>query len=132
MESEYMALTEGTKHLIWLRRLLQDLQLDQKQPTSIRSDNLGTITLSHDVTYHVRTKHINIAYHFIREKVTSNEVALTYVQSKDNIADLMTKGLEANQHHYLQEKLRYSDPGGAKLRVLSSNPAATATRQVTE
>ena len=62
-ETEYMALTEGAKHLIWLQRFLQDLWLDQTQPTSIRSDNLGAITLSHDATYHARTKHIDVAYH---------------------------------------------------------------------
>ena len=82
-EAEYKALTEGAKQLIWLRHALQELGLDQDQPTSIRSDNLGAVTLSHDSTYHARTKHINIAYHFIREKVASNEATLTYVRSKE-------------------------------------------------
>lgn len=106
-EAEYIALTEGAKQVIWLRRFLQDLNFEQSQPTSMRSDNLGAITLSHDATYHARTKHINVAYHFIREKVTSNEVALTYVRSKENPADLMTKGLEMNQHRYLRGKLGF-------------------------
>ena len=78
-EVEYIALTEGTKQLVWLRRFLTDLGFDQAQPTSIRSDNLGVITLSHDASYHARTKHINVAYHFIRKRVASNEVALTYI-----------------------------------------------------
>ena len=78
-EAEYIALTEGTKQLVWLRRYLTDLGFDQSQPTSICSDNLRAITLSHDASYHARTKHINDAYHFIRERVASNEVALTYI-----------------------------------------------------
>ena len=53
-EAEYIALTEGAKQLVWLRRFLHDLNLDQSKPTSIRSDNLSTITLSHDTTYHAR------------------------------------------------------------------------------
>ena len=40
-EAEYIALTEGTKQLVWLRRFLTDLGFDQSQPTSIHSDNLG-------------------------------------------------------------------------------------------
>jgi hypothetical protein len=64
MEAEYMALTEG-KHM---RRFIQELGIDRTQPTSLRSDNLGAITLSHDATYHARTKHINVAYHFITIK----------------------------------------------------------------
>ena len=71
------------------------------------------ITLSHDATYHARTKHINVAYHFIREKVTSNEVSLTYVRSKENLADLMTKGLEGHQFWYLWRKLGVTEVRGS-------------------
>ena len=106
-EAEYMALTEGAKQLIWLWRFIRELSIDQSQPTSLRSDNLGAITLSQDVTYHACTKHINVAYHFIHEKVASHEAALTYVPTKDNIADILTKGLELHQHRYLMEKLGF-------------------------
>ena len=47
-EAEYIALTEGAKQLVWLRRALQEFRVNQDQPTSIQSDNLGAITLSHD------------------------------------------------------------------------------------
>ena len=80
---------------------LQELGFDQNQPTSIQCDNLGAITLSHDATFHARTKHINVLYRFIREKVTSHEAPLTHVRSKENPADLMTKGREGHQHRYL-------------------------------
>ena len=107
MEAEYIALTEGTKQLVWLRRFLLDLGFDQSHPTSIHSDNLSAITLSHDATYHVCTKHINVTYHYIREKVASNEATLTYVKLKENPADLMTKPLDLFQHCYLREKLGF-------------------------
>ena len=51
--------------------------------------------------HHARTKHINVTYHFIHEWVTSNEVALTYIRSKENLADLMTKALDLHQHRHL-------------------------------
>ena len=79
----------SAKQLIWLWRFIRELGIDQSQLTSLCSDNLGAITLSQDATYHACTKHINIAYHFIREKVASHEAALTYVPTKDNIADIM-------------------------------------------
>ena len=72
---------------------------------SLFSDNLGVITLANDATYHARTKHINVAYHFIRERVASNEAVLTYIQSKENLADIMTKGLNLPQHHHLNLRL---------------------------
>ena len=107
MEAKYMALTEGTKQLIWLWCFIWELSIYQSQPTSLRSDNLGAIMLSQDVTYHAHTKHINVAYHFICEKVASHEAALTYVPMKDNIVDILTKGLKLHQHCYLMEELGF-------------------------
>ena len=106
-EAEYIALTEGAKEMVWLRRLLKELGSEQTGPTSVRSDNLGSITLSHDATYHARTKHINVAYHFIRERIASNEATVTYVQSEENLADVMTKALDAPQHKYLMEGIGF-------------------------
>ena len=51
-EAKYVAVTEGAKQLIWLRHALLELGFNQDHPTSICSDNLGAITLSHDATYH--------------------------------------------------------------------------------
>ena len=102
-----MALTKGTKQLIWLQCFIQELGIDQSQPTSLRSDNLGTIMLSQDATYHMHTKHINVTYHFIHEKVASHEVALTYIPMKDNIADILMKGFKLHQHCYLMGKLGF-------------------------
>ena len=107
---EYIALTEGAKQLIWLCHALLELGFNQNHPTSICSDNLGAITLSHDATYYAQMKHINVAHHFIHEKVASNKAALTYIRSKENTVDIMTKGLKLHQHKYLCEKLRMETP----------------------
>ena len=107
MEAEYMALTEGAKQLIWLQRFIWELGIDQSQLVSLRSDNLGTIMLSKDVTYHTCTKHINVTYHFSHEKVASHEAALTYIPMWENIADILMKGLDLHQHHYLMGKLGF-------------------------
>ena len=69
--------------------------------------HLGAITLSNDSTYHTKTKHINVTYHFICEKLASNKAVLTYVQLKENLVDLMTKGLDLHQHQYLCRKLGF-------------------------
>ena len=56
---------------------------------------------------------MNVAYHFIHEKVTSNEVSLTYVRSREYLADLMTKGLEGHQFRYLRRKLGFTEVRGS-------------------
>jgi hypothetical protein len=126
MEAEYMALTKGTKQLIWLCWFIQELGIDQTHPTSLQLDNLGVITLSHDPTYHAHTKHINVAYHFIHEKVASHEATLTYVHTKENTVDILTKGLDVQQHKYLMGKLGMETEGDFSLRGSVSNTASLA------
>ncbi len=48
--------------------------------------------------FHARTKHIEVHYHFIREKVLAGEIDLIYVSTEDQVADIFTKVLEAEKH----------------------------------
>ena len=93
-EAEYMALTEGTKEAIWLRRLLQEIQvLQDTTPTMIFGDNQGSLKLAHNPVFHSRTKHVDVRHHFIREKVESGQVTLDYISTRDQLADILTKPL---------------------------------------
>ena len=92
-EAEYMAACGAVQEAIHLRQLLNDLGYVQDKPTVIFEDNQGCIALTENPVFHRRTKHIDIRYHFIREKVASGEVVLKYVPNADQLADLLTKGL---------------------------------------
>ena len=104
-EADYITLTHVAKQLTWIWRLLNKIGLEQWDPTMICCDNLSAITITCDATYHTCTKHINIYYHYIREKVASNEASLTYIASKDNIADIMMKAIPLDNHDKLKELL---------------------------
>lgn len=104
-EAEYIALTHGGKQLTWLRKLLFDLGEDVSQEIPLYCDNLGAITISKDNSYHARTKHINIRYHYIRGLIASHEVDLTHVTSEDNAADIFTKALDKQTHRELMTLL---------------------------
>ena len=91
------------------------------EPTSILLDNLGTVTLSNDMSYHKCIKYTNVADHFICEKVASNKAILTYVQSKEHPADLMTKSLDSLWHRYLHAKLGFVDDSEVRGSVGFSN-----------
>ncbi|KAA3467260.1 Retrovirus-related Pol polyprotein from transposon TNT 1-94 [Gossypium australe] len=68
-EAEYIASTSAACQAIWLRRVLADLQHEQKGAMKIFCDNKATITMTKNPTFHGRTKHIDIRYHFIRDLV---------------------------------------------------------------
>lgn len=60
--------------------------------------------------FHRRTKHIEIDVHFVKNKINSGEFELKYVQSKNQIADIITKALSSNSFEYLRNKLNvYTD-----------------------
>ena len=92
-EVEYQALCAATCEAIWLRRLLNDAGKEQKQPTSIKSDNQSTIKLAYNPVFHKNTKHIDTQFHFVREKIQSKEISLEYCKTCDNVAHIFTKPL---------------------------------------
>jgi len=108
-EAEYIALTHASKQLIWIRRLLNDIGIKTTNASQLHTDNLSAMFLAHDNGYHGRTKHIKIAYHFIREVLATKQAALTYVPSKDNSADILTKALDPVQHGRLTKKIGVSE-----------------------
>ena len=101
-EAEYMAACSAVQEAVHIRRLLGDLEFQQEQPTVIYEDNQGCIALSANPVLHQRTKHIDIRYHFTREKVESGEVVLQYVATEHQLADLLTKALLSFRVAYLR------------------------------
>ena len=93
---------------IWLRRLLSELGFQQTEPTKIYEDNRGAIELAKNPKFHNRTKHIDIAYHFTREKVLSGEIIIEYSRSNEMLADCMTKPLPKPMFTSFLEKLNTS------------------------
>ncbi|OWY94389.1 Retrovirus-related pol Polyprotein [Phytophthora megakarya] len=80
------------------------MALKQVDSTVIYEDNQGAMVLAKNVGYQARTKHIDIRYHFIREKVSTGEIELGYEESKNQLADFLTKGLSSKTLRYLTDR----------------------------
>ena len=52
-----------------------------------------SIKLANNPVYHARSKHIETHYHFVREKIQSNEIDALYYNTNDTAADIFTKPL---------------------------------------
>ena len=95
-EAEYMALSEATQEAVWLKAFMRELGEDTGGGAlTVDEDNQGAIALAKNPEFHKRTKHIDIRYHFVREKVEDGQVALEYCPTQDMLADLMTKPIAA-------------------------------------
>jgi hypothetical protein len=62
-------------------------------PVVIYCDNISNILLANNPVYHARSKHIEVHYHFIREKVLAKEIDLIHVSTENQVADIFTKAL---------------------------------------
>jgi hypothetical protein len=91
-EAEYIAATEAAKEAIWWRLFLSELGFHQ-DTTILHEDNQSCIRLAKNPQSHNRTKHIQVRFHFIREKVASKEIAMQYIPTKHQLGDLFTKAL---------------------------------------
>lgn len=68
-------------------------------------DNISALALASNPVYHAHTKHIEVDYHFVREKVLNRDIAISFISTCDQISDIFTKGLSTVQFQFLQTKL---------------------------
>jgi len=98
-EAEYMAAASAVKEALWMRQLMYDLG----QPTGtvqLLADNQSAIKLLKNPISSMRSKHIDVAYHFARERVTRGEVAFSYVETGAMVADMLTKAVPVQKHDF--------------------------------
>ena len=103
-ESEYMAMTEAATEALWLRTWLAEV-FNKKTPVVIYCDNQSAIALTKNDTFHQRTKHIDIRYHFIRQHVRDCRIIVKWVETTKQQADILTKRLATTQFNILRDQL---------------------------
>ncbi|KAL5706233.1 hypothetical protein ACHQM5_024431 [Ranunculus cassubicifolius] len=81
-----------------------DLRVFLSTPV-IWCDNISSISLASNPIYHARTKHLEVDYHYVRDKVVRKELAVQYICTEDQIADVFTKGLSSVRFKNLTHKL---------------------------
>ncbi len=90
-----MATKEAEKEALWIAQFLATLGYRQlSQSASLKADNRGVILLTANSKFYGRIKHIEVRHHWIRKKVKSKEIAITYISTKDMVADGLKKILQ--------------------------------------
>jgi histone deacetylase 1/2 len=96
-EAEYKSLANATAEVIWIESLLKELGIQRNEVSCLWCDNMGATYLSANPIFHARTKHIEIDFHFVRERVAKKQLEIRFIPSKDQVADGFTKALPARQ-----------------------------------
>src|ERR1700679_1801578 len=113
-ESEYVALSEAGQGAFWLRNLYDKIGFAQMGPTVIKSNNEGSVILSHNPQFHARTKHIEIRHHWVRDLVNDEILDIQSCRDPEQTADILTKPIPKPKH---QRHRREMGIGGAKKPV---------------
>lgn len=66
---------------------------------------MSAIALASNPVFHARTKHVEVDYHFIREKVLSKQIFVHHVGTLDQLANVFTKSLSVARFIFLRFKL---------------------------
>ena len=104
-EAEYLALGDATKEVMWLRNMLKEMGIEQHGPTTIFGDNQASIITAQNETLRSKLKHIDVRYHFIKEKVKGKIIQLEWIPTLKQQADILTKGLGKNLFTDLRAKV---------------------------
>jgi hypothetical protein len=92
IEVEYVAATEASKEMIWLHRFMEELGRKQEK-NMLYCDIQSAIHLANNSTFHSKTKHIQLRYHFIRSILEDGHLKLEKIHTSHNPIDMLTKGV---------------------------------------
>ena len=130
MEAEYRALATTVAELSWIRMILKDLGGFLSLPPMLQCDNVSALALASNPIFHARTKHIEVDYHYIREKVLIKELKVTFISTLDQLADIFTKALSSPQFLDLTHKLIGVPPFSLRGDVKAYDDKAASERHV--
>ena len=104
-EAEYIVTSVAFQDTKFLTQLLNEIDVEKVEPVTLFVDNQSTIAIAKDPIRNQRTKHIDIKYHFIRSEIKNGSIAMNYVPSEENMADVFTKPMNKGKSSTLLKSI---------------------------
>lgn len=105
VQSEYQALYDCGRQIVWIRRLLKEIGHEQLLPTIIHEDNSGCISLTKNNRTDPLSKHIDVKYHYTRELVANKTIEISKIETLKQIADSFTKPINAPKFLWCRDQI---------------------------
>jgi hypothetical protein len=103
MEAEYIGYCSSARNGAHLAQLVQPFRTEKVTPVVIWGDNAAAIIFAQRNMINQKTKHIGIAYHFVREKVMEGFAVILKIGTHYNFADILTKPLTGERTRLLAQ-----------------------------
>ena len=112
-ESEYVGLSYSLREVIPIMELLKEMRqlkfpianATPKVHCKVFEDNSGALEMANNHKYRPRTKHLNIKYHHFRDYVERGEITVHKIDTKEQLADYLTKPVNQDILEYLRPKV---------------------------
>ncbi|CAL2259645.1 unnamed protein product [Prunus armeniaca] len=108
-EAELIAATKACKEMLWMKRFLQELGQEQHKYI-LHCDSHSAIHLSKNSSFHSRSKHIDVRYHWIRDVLESKQLQLEKIHTDDNSSNMMTKSLPKDKYEFCRRAAGLLEP----------------------
>jgi hypothetical protein len=104
-EAEYKAMADATAEIMWVQSVLAELNISSPKSARLWCDNMGVKYLASNPIFHGRMKHVEIDYHFVRDRVVKKLLDVRFISTKDQLADDFTKALPQRRFLEFQHNL---------------------------
>lgn len=101
-KAEYKSIANAVCELLWLQSLLKELGIFLTTSPNLFCDNVGVTYISVNPVLHSSTKHIELDYHFVRDRVAAKTLNVSFVASHDQLANILTKPMTSARFALLQ------------------------------
>lgn len=105
VEAEYRAMATTISEILWMRWLLNELEVKQSGTVPLFCDSEAARHIANNLVFHERQKHVKMDCHFVRERVESKEIQPSNIHTREQIAELFTKSFGAQQFRLVLDKL---------------------------
>ncbi|KAM6599651.1 hypothetical protein CsatA_019260 [Cannabis sativa] len=101
MAAEFVACYEASNHGIWLRNFVTGLRIVDgiERPLKLYCDNKSVVLYSNNNRSSTKSKHIDIKFLVVKERVQSGQICIEHFGTNSMIADPLTKGLPPKVFH---------------------------------
>nr|KYP72410.1 Copia protein [Cajanus cajan] len=104
-KTEYRAMANTIAELTWLTFILKDLHISLASPPILYCYNISALHMTINPVFHACSKHIELDYHFVRERVSLGLLVTHYIPTNDQVADLFTKLMSKATFMHFQTKI---------------------------
>jgi hypothetical protein len=108
VEAEYIAAGHCCVQLLWMRQTLRDYDYKLRK-VPLLCANESAFRMANNPVERSRTKHIDIRYHFLRDHQQRGDIEISYVSTKEQLADIFTKPLDEKTFSKLRNELNIHD-----------------------